>query len=265
MIKNCIIYRYSDEFRDKWTIDKNKINQSKLEDCLKKAVGFPKPKMRALTEIAQKERLLLLEETAEHYVFNTSCEFRVPKLLAAGASPFVPVNFKIWFRKKSSAVITFDAGRKLSSVGIALLAYATTGDLSSIEYLKLDKSNFLELKGCLLLKESPGQIKRITMQNIDHKGLKFKQIVLSANQLENSDLFMDLLNSAQGIANMNFVTPPLNSSGRPLSCRINYWGGLTIYTPNLLDSEISELLSIFEYLFMEERKKEYSKNIRHLL
>jgi len=241
MIKNCIIYRYSEKFKDKWEIDKNKIEQSNLKDCLEKAKGLPKPKIKALTEIARNEKILLEEERDELYVFGVSCEFRVPKLLAAGASPFVPVNYKIWLRKENSTVVTFDAGRRLSGVGITLLAYATTGDPFSIEHLKLDKSDFIKLKNWLLAND--GHIRRITLQKIEHKDMKFKQIVL------NSDLFLQLLNSSQVITNMSFLTSPLNASNRPLCCRINYWGGLTIYTPNLLDSEISELLKIFETLF----------------
>ena len=249
MIKNCIIYRYSEKFKDEWKIDKNKIEQSNLKDCLEKATGLPKPKIKALTEIARNEKILLEEERDELYVFGVSCEFRVPKLLAAGVSPFVPVNYKIWLRKENSTVVTFDAGRKLSGVGITLLAYATAGDPFSIEHLKLDKSDFIELKNWLLTND--GHIRRITLQKIEHKDMKFKQIVLSANQLENTNLFVDLLESALVIANMSFITPPLNSSGRSLSCRINHWGGLTIYTQNLLDSEISELIRVFEDLFMK--------------
>lgn len=246
MIKNCIIYRYSEKFKNKRKVDKNKVEQSKLKDCLEKAEGFPKPKMKALTEIARNEKISLEEERKEHYIFGVSCEFRVPKLLAAGVSPFVPVNYTIWLRKENSTVVTFDAGRKLSGVGIALLAYATTGDLSSIEYLKLNKSDFIKLKDWLLTNEPQGQIRRVTLQNVEHRDMKFKQIVLSANQLENSDLFLHLLASSQVITNMSFITPPLSASDRSLNCRINYWGGLTIYTPNLLDSELSELIKIFE-------------------
>lgn len=249
MIKNCIIYRYSEKFRNKWKIDENKIGQSKLEKCIEKAKGFSKSKIRALTEIAQNEKISFEGERDEYYIFGVSCEFRVPKLLAAGVSPFVPANYKIWLRKKSSAIVTFDAGRKLSSVGLALLAYATTGDITSIEHLNLDKDDFIRLKDWLLASEPQGQIKRITFQKIEYGDTKFKQIVLSANQLENSDLFHQLLNSSQLITNMSFMTPPVNASNRPLSCRINYWGGLTIYTPNLLDSEVSELIKIFEELF----------------
>lgn len=251
MIKNCIIYRYSEKFKNKWKVDNNKISESKLKDCLEKAVGLPKPKIKALTEISRNEKISLEGERNEHYIFEVSCEFRVPKLLAAGVSPFVPVNYKIWLRKESSTIVTFDAGRKLAGVGIALLAYATTGDLSSIEHLKLDKINFIKLKDWLLTNEPQGQIRRVTFQNIEYQNMKFKQIALSANQLEDSDLFLKLFDSAQVITNMSFITPPLSASNRPLSCRINYWGGITIYTPNLLDSELSELIRIFEKLFQE--------------
>jgi hypothetical protein len=251
MIKNSIIYKYSEKFKNKWEVDENKIKKSKLKGCFEKARGFPKPRMEALTEIARNEKISLEEERKEHYIFNVSCEFRVPKLLAAGISPFVPVKYKIWLRKKSSSILTFDAGRKLSGVGIALLAYATTGDPSSIEHLKLDKIHFIKLKDWLLTNKQQGQIRRVTLQNIDYRAIKFKQIVLSAKQLESSNLFLDLLDSAQVITNMSFITPPLSASNRQLSCRINYWGGLTIYTPNLLDSELSELIKIFEKNFQE--------------
>ena len=62
MIKNCIIYRYSEKFKDKWEIDKNKIEQSNLKECIEKATGLPKPKIKALTEIARSEKILLEEE-----------------------------------------------------------------------------------------------------------------------------------------------------------------------------------------------------------
>ena len=172
MIKNCIIYRYSEKFKDKWEIDKNKIEQSNLKECIEKATGLPKPKIKALTEIARNGKILLEEERDELYVFEVSCEFCVLKLLTAGVSPFVPINYKIWLRKENSTVVTFDAGRRLSDVGITLLAYATAGDPSSIEHLKLDKSDFIKLKNWLLAND--GHTRRITFQKIEHKDMKFK-------------------------------------------------------------------------------------------
>lgn len=252
MTKNCIIYEYTNEFKNKWKIDENAIIQSSLNDCLKRAEGLFKKKIKAFMDLAKKEKLSLKEETENYYVITTSCEFRTPKLIAAGISPFVPVNFKIWLWKKGSIVVTFDAGRKLSGVGAALLSNATTYNPAAIQHIKLGKDDFLKLKEWILSGPSFGQIRRITMYNIEVKGKKFKQILLSSNQLELSDLFNDLLNSSSVISNISFITPPSESTGRPLSCRINYWGGLTIYTSHLLDSEISELIEKLERLIIRK-------------
>ena len=254
MIKNCIIYRYRDEFTNKWKVDKSLIAKSNLVECMKSSQGFTKKRIKALTELAKNETISLEEDVQKSHELTVSCEFKMPQLLASGVSPFVPVNFKIWLRKESSAVITFDTGRKLARIGISLLSYATTGDPASIEHIRLEKNDFLKLKDWLLA-DKEGQIKRITMQNIEYKESKFKQIVLSANQLEDSYLFNNLLDPALAVANMSFTTPPLESSGRFLSCRITHWGGLTIYTPGLLDSEISELIEIFEKIFFMDEKK----------
>lgn len=258
MIKNCIIYKYKDKFINRWKVDKNSIAQSSLESCLRAAKGFTKKRIEALIELAKNEKLSIEEETKKHYDFTTSCEFQVPKLLASGVSPFVPVNFKIWLRKNSSAVVTFDAGRRLSGVGTTLLSYATTGDPSSIEHIQLEKDDFLRLKGWILSTES-GQIKRITMKNIEIDDVRFKQVVLSSNRLEFSSLFNDLLNEASEIANLSFITPLLKTTRRPLSCRVNYWGGVTIYTSNLLDTELSELIEVFEKLILANKDVHQNK------
>ncbi|MBT9168036.1 MAG: hypothetical protein DDT19_01381 [Syntrophomonadaceae bacterium] len=252
MIKNCIIFKYSDKFKDNWNIVKNKFSQSTLKRSLEEAQGFAKPRINALAGLARNEKIRLKEERPSLYVATFSCEFRTPKLIAAGVSPpFVPVSFRIWLRKRTSWVISFDAGRKLSGAAITLLSYATTGNPSSIEGIRLEKGDFLKLKDWLLADghSIPGQIKRITMHDIEEEPIKFKQIVLNSSRLEISTLFNHLLNSASAIANLTFSTPPLKSGSRSLTCKINYWGCITIYTPDLLDSEVSELIEIFEDLF----------------
>ena len=251
MIKNCIIYKFSDEAEDTSKIEEGRFSKSNLGNCLQEASGFARKRIEAFTTLVQNERISLEEETQSHYKVTSSCEFRTPRLIAAGsAPPFVPVSFKIWLRKGSHFVISFDAGRKLSGAAMALLSYATTGNPSSIEHIKITKENFLKLKGWILADNHPipGGIRGIAMHDIEEGPIKFKQIVLNSPQLEDSPLFNRLLDSASAIANLAFTTPPLNSTSRSLSCRINYWGGLTIYTPNLLDSEIAELIRVFEKL-----------------
>lgn len=252
MIKNCIIFKYSDKFRDNWNIVKSKFPQATLRKSLQEAKGFVKPRIKGLMELTKNEKIRLKEEKPTLYVATFSCEFRTPRLIAAGVSPpFVPVSFGIWLRKKTSWAISFDAGRKLSRAATVLLSYATTGNPSSIENIRLEKGDFIRLKNWILAggRSIRGQIKRITMYDIEKDSTKFKQVVLSSVRLEDSALFNDLLDSASAVANLTFSTPPLKSGSRPLICKINHWGGVTIYTPDLLDSEVSELIEIFEGLF----------------
>ena len=253
MIKNCIIYKYSEKFRNVWYVDKKRFRQSTLVKCLQQAERFAKKRIQSFNELSKNEKLSLAKDTKSHYVANLSCEFRAQTFIAAGQiiPPFIPVNFNIWLRKKSSWVISFDAGRKLSGVAVALLSYATTDNPSCIEHIKSEKEDFLQLKNWLLSKdhEIPGQINRITIHNIKYDSVRFKQIVLNAPQLEKSKLFKRLTDSALGISDLSFTTPPIKSTSRSLNCKINRWGGITIYTPDLLDSELSELIAILEGLY----------------
>lgn len=248
MIKNCIIYKYSDEFVNAWKIDRNRFSDNSLQKCLETASGFTRRRVEALMKLVRNEELSLEEETRSHYVITYSCEFRAPKLIAAGGPPpFVPVSFKIWLRKNNPFVISFDAGRKLSGSAIALLSHITTGNPSSIEHIKLEKENFLKLKDWILADShvARGEIKHVSMRDVEGDTIKFKQIVLNAPQLQDSPLFNQFLDSASVISSLSFTTPPLDSTSRSLSCRINYWGSLTMYTPGLLDSEIAELVGVF--------------------
>jgi len=246
VIKNCIVYTYPKGKISNYNIDQNNISNSNFSNVLKSAKGTIKPKIKSLIEIAKKESIDLDKEENEHHVISTSCQFKVPKLLAAGISPFVDTNYKIWLRKKSNFVVTFDAGRKLSGVGTVLLSNAIFNNPSFIQNIKLEKEHFLKIKNWFLGSEEPGQLKQMTMNKIDHEGLRFKKITLSADRLETSSIFKMLIEPAMIISNMSFFTPPLKSTKRPLSCKINNWGSITIYTPGLLDNEISELITNLE-------------------
>ena len=107
MIKNCIIFRYSDEYTKIQKLNINGLSDIDLEKCLATASGFTKRKIDGFLKLVRNEELSLKEETKSHYVMNYSCEFRAPKLTAAGEPPpFVSVNFRIWLRKNSPFVIS---------------------------------------------------------------------------------------------------------------------------------------------------------------
>jgi hypothetical protein len=245
MIKNLIIYRFAESKRITSEFDKEEIKSSTLADCLENAKGRKKPQLKALMQLAKDEQLSLIEKSKEQNVLSLSCQFRVPKLQATGDRPFVQANYGIWVRKNSPLVVSFDAGRKLSNVGISLLSYSMTSDPGVIENVRFDKDFFLRLKNWATA-DSAGSVKGISFNKIDFKGFKFKKIVLNANDLENSKLFNDLFDSAEGVADMSLTSAYLDSAGRQLRFKLNYWGSLTLYTPDPLKSEISELIGAIE-------------------
>ncbi len=249
MIKNCVFYKLSDEVKE-WNINRKEISNSDLVSCLDVANARTKKKLNALIALTQKEKISLEKETNQEYVIDVSTEFRARRFIAAGKipTPFIPVNYKIWLRKNSSWAISFEAGRKLSSVGISLLSFALTDSPSMFENIKLERDNFINLKDWTLSQKHgiSGHIQKISLRNAQYDSIKFKQIILNSPGLEASKLFSGLTDSAQSISELSLITPPIPSTSRQIKCKINHWGGLTIYTPDMMNSELSDLIEIFE-------------------
>jgi len=245
MIRNCVIFRYEESWMNNLIIDPSKIDHASLKNCLAVAEGRKKKRIESLASMARKENLKLTGTTRKHQVLVAECEYRAPKLTAAGAPVFVPVSHKMWLGRSSGLVISFDAGRKLSSIGVTLLSFATTGTVSAISTEKLDKDAFMRVRDWALAK-SDGHMKRVTLADVVSGRTRFKQVVLSAGQLESSELFKDMMESSTRILNMTFTTPKLSASSRSLNCRLTNWGGLTVYSQDVLDSEMAELIDTLD-------------------
>jgi hypothetical protein len=246
MIRNCVLYKVrSEEPVEK--IDSKAIQTVSLRECLKDVEGQAKKRIESLSKITRKEKLGLDEETSSHFKFSLSCEIRARRMVAAGdgLSPFVPVRVEAWLSKKQPYAVTFDAGRQLSSVAVSLMSKSVFGNLSAIENLKLANEAFFSLKDWLVKSDSKkrGEITRVTLQRVQADTAVFKQIVLSAPNLESIRLFKDLFPSAAAVSNMTFATPALRASNRPLLCKLTSWGGITVYTPTPLPSEFAELVA----------------------
>jgi hypothetical protein len=239
MMKNLVLYRIQSE--TKTNVDADKIQSVRLRDCLQSDNQLSKPRIEALLGISKNEKMFSFEECEQYYSVHLSCEFKAPKLLAANGAPYVPVNYPIWISKKDQWCLTQDAGRKLSSVGITLVSYSITSDPLAIAPLLLSKTGFQSIIENVARPDDGGQIRRISVENAVVDETEFKQITLGSSQLQDSSLFKEILRSAAWISTMTFVTPPLTSSDREIVCRLNDWGGVTLYTPNMLESEILEV------------------------
>jgi len=249
MLKNVIIYRFKDEERNNWNIDETKIKESSFEDCLTKENGYNRRKIQGLIENTENESITLDFSGNEYHRFTVSCLYKSGSIQASDENPFVPAYYEMILRNNSSFVLCFDSGKYLSKVGITLLANATTDNPQAIEHISINKEKFNDIINWVLSGSLPGDIRRITMQQVEHGYFRYKQIVLSSNDLQNTDLFKDLYPSSPIITNLSFSTPLLRTSGRSISCRLNYWGGLTIYSGGLLESELFEIITSLENIF----------------
>lgn len=220
------IYKYSDDFKNRWKIDKGIVIESNFEKYLQNADKNAKKKIERLKTYVKNEKLSLEEESDKYYLLTFSAEFRPHEHLSTGVIPsFVPVNFKIWLDRKNSVVISVGANKIQSQAGIALLSYATTANPYSIHDVSLEKKNFIKLQKWILSKIK-GQIKGITICDIEYEGGKCGQITL--NQLENFPLSDNLLNSASKVKNLSFTIPLSTLRRHPLNCRITHTGEVRI-------------------------------------
>jgi len=246
MLKNIIIYRYSDKERNNWKVDEDRIKSSNFENCLINDKGYYQKRIENLISKTENESISLDFSGNEYHRFTVSCLYKSGSIQASDETPFIPVLFEMILRNESSFILCFDSGKNLSKVGTTLLANATTGNPSAIEHILLNKQNFTDLQNWVLSGSLPGQIKRMTMHNVEYGYFRYKQIVLRSENLQNSELFKSLYPSTPIVTNMSFSTPLLRASGRSISGRINYWGGLTIYSGGLLESELFELIRVLE-------------------
>lgn len=242
MMKNIVLFRIKKDRAQELHIDKNLAQDVVLKDCLSSSNPASKSKIEALMKIARNEELINFQENENFYSFNLSCEFKTPRLIASSGAPYVSVNYPLWISKKGDWCITQDAGRKLSSIGIALLSHSVFSDPLAIEAAGTTKSGFQSIIEEVVRPSDGGQIKRVSCQNVLYDKIEFKQMSLGANQLQESQLFKDTINFASRISNLTFTTPPLVASNRGLMLRLNDWGGMTIYTPEVLESEIVEIV-----------------------
>jgi len=260
MMKNIVLFNGQNISDIQSLIDAESIEDVRLKDCLRSSNLSSKPKIEALLEISQNEELFDFEENDNYYSVRLACDFKAPKLLAANGAPYVPVNYPIWIGKNEPWCITQDAGRKLSSVGIALVSYTITSDPLAYMLMRATKVAFQSVIDKVVNPDDGGQIKRISCENVVVDGTEYKQIILGANQLQDSSLFSKVLSSSAWISSMTFVSPPLVSSDREVVCRLNDWGGLTVYSPDVLDSEVLEVVqSIYSVLSQIDDEETHTK------
>jgi hypothetical protein len=222
---------------------------------LSEATGPAKKRLKDLTEYCRKGRLIPKDGIRDFHVAEFQGEARVRRLSASGnvEMPFVPANFSVWLGKRTPWVVVFDAGRRLAAAANAILGDAVSSDATAVKSVSLAKPVFAGLKRWAASRSegAAGSILRATLQSVTSGRASFRQVVLRAESLESSPIFNDFFASAQTVSNMTFSTPKLTSASRSVCCKLSYWGSITLYTPEVLDSEIEELLAAVDESYSE--------------
>jgi hypothetical protein len=162
------------------------------------------------------------------------------------------LKFELWQQKSGKLLMSFDIGRKISRVAMALLAYATLNDPFGITPLWLGKPDFLRLKDQLL--KLGANVTQLILQQPNITDAGIRQLQLRGAKLENVPDFDNMLGSSSRIRCLGFMIPATGGS-RAISFRIVEWGGGQIYVPtDLLDHEILSFLDQLETALVRGQK-----------
>lgn len=217
---------------------------------LTKSSGRNETLISGLIDKTKDEKLSLINVGQNYTRFNLTCEYQTSVPLAAEMKPFVPIAFDIVLRNTSNYVISYDIGRIISRIGTTLIGFALCDNPEAVNPVSFDKNDFLTVITWVTRSSMAGQIKSVSMKDTRYENSPYRRASLSSDYLEESDLFNKLLDSTPFVSNLGFETPELRSTGRSLSCRLSHWGGLVIYSRDLLESELLELIHEFEKLFV---------------
>lgn len=198
-------------------------------------------------ELVKGGKLSLVRETHSLHIFNFSCNFQLPRPLAARSVGYAEIGFDIYQQKEGNLIVTLNAPKKAAKVAISLLSYATHRDPFLIRAIQLTRSDFLSLKERIL--NGGGNLRQLIFWGIrdsNSEGADIRQFRLSGSRLERMPGFDEILGRSSRIRLLGFSFKP-TADCREISFRLIDWGGGQLYSPaDPLDHEILEFLSLFE-------------------
>jgi hypothetical protein len=184
-------------------------------------------------------------ELGTYKVFEFSCEYYGRKPKVSKTQPLVQAKFELWQSAEHPLVISFDPPKKVSRVAVALLSLAAFRDPSLILPLKINPSDFLELKKHA--EKLKGTLSQLVLHKVSSSGVELRQVQFIGRRLEKLPNLDTMLHAASEISCMGFVIPEFGEGGRKISFRVVEWGGGQIYSPaDPLPHEISTFLDFFE-------------------
>lgn len=253
MIRNCIIFRLT-KGEPAAARRPPKPRAVTLREVAADSQGGMKRRIEALANLCRAEKISLSHVGGELADYRCSCQFRARRFLAGGGvpTPFLPVDFHVWVSRKRPWVATFEAGRRLSSAATTLVGKSLTNEVNSILPVRFEKNTFEQLFNWVTRPKSgaQGRVLRAGLGGIRLDGDAFRQVMFRADQLEKQPLFTQCFKAAEFVSHMTVITPSLRSTDRQVCCGVSDKGGITLYTANLLQPELLEIIdTIFDFAY----------------
>lgn len=159
------------------------------------------------------------------------------------------IEHDVWVRTSSNMLIVLDSpSRRISNAIGQLVSLKLFNDPSLILPLRLERRHVEAIESWITAKEHEvaGNIIRVTFRRASINGSVVEEISLKKEGLDATEIYPKLKSSAHTIASITFVTPLLPEIGRRITCRIDSYGGLLIYTPNLREVDLEVLINKLE-------------------
>lgn len=203
-------------------------------------------------ELVKEGRLEFIRQSMSLNLFHFSCEFQLPRPLAATSVGYAKMGLELWQQRQGIFMASFNAPKRLSKIAVAMLSQLMYGDPFYIRPYSLTRNDFLKLRE--LIMEKKGDLKQLIFGGIkNEKGQEanITQFRLSGSKLDKMEGFNDLLEHSAKIKCLGFSVKPTLES-REISFRIIDWGGGQFYHPtDPLDHEILEFLQLFNNSFRD--------------
>ncbi len=248
MIRNAILFKTRERLPADFA-KPSRIKGLSLESSLEGVTGSLRRRLTGLMSNSRNEHISVGDSHHGFTSYSCACEFRAPRLTAYGlghSPPFGDAEFESWVSPHGGWVLTFDAGRKLSAVATTLLSQAFFGRPDGIAPVKFDKTYFAGLLRRVVQGSngSKGSVLRGTFRNITLQDARLKQLILRGDHLQDSRLFKDVFESSELVTEIGFSTAGQRPQSRMVTGRLNHWGGLTMYTHDLLPGEVANLVAL---------------------
>ncbi len=160
--------------------------------------------------------------------------------VAAGPSPFLPIEVSIWVRKTSGWIVVFEANRALCDAAAFLVAGALSGNAENASEFSLERTHWQALDAWL--ERTGGEFLGGHFYKTRASGAELESIALRLAPGSEPTLLRESFQAAMGIREMLIQTTRIQAVDGKITCRIGRTANVRVYGTDVSDGTIEALL-----------------------